>query len=167
MLIVQAFYGFDTEFVVGKAFFEEETLVMCHCYFFQVSTHHSLGLTHQREWKPFTLKFPYLASVTIIFLALAATLEYLSRRSSRNGGLVFAEVNEVFTTLQSFSILYLPTIIAVGVSILWSWVDLDTKRLEPYFQLSQPKGALAEHSLLLRYPMEYLPLVPLKAARLR
>ncbi|KAI9748276.1 MAG: hypothetical protein M4579_007269, partial [Chaenotheca gracillima] len=38
-------------------------------------------------------------------------------------------------------------------------------RLEPYFQLSRPGGAEASNSLLLHYPIDFIALVPIKAAR--
>ncbi|KAI9779104.1 MAG: hypothetical protein M1835_004766 [Candelina submexicana] len=51
--------------------------------------------------------------------------------------------------------------------MLWSWIDLDAKRLEPYFQLSKPEGASASDSILLHYPFDFIAFVPLKAARRR
>lgn len=95
-----------------------------------------------------------------------ALLEYLSRRSDRDGGVVFTKADQSFTPLQSFTFLYFPTILAVVYSMLWSWIDLDAKRLEPYFQLSKPSGASAERSLLLHYPVDFFAFVPLRAARL-
>lgn len=61
--------------------------------------------------------------------------------------------------------LYFPTVIAVIFSMYWAWIDLDTKRMEPYYQLSKDEGALGKDSLLLQYPFDFLPLVPIKAAR--
>ncbi|KAL8891638.1 MAG: hypothetical protein Q9215_001406 [Flavoplaca cf. flavocitrina] len=51
--------------------------------------------------------------------------------------------------------------------MLWSWVDLDTKRLEPYFQLSRPEGADRTNSLALNYPFDFVAYAPLKAIRRR
>ncbi|KAL8689126.1 MAG: hypothetical protein Q9224_004717, partial [Gallowayella concinna] len=51
--------------------------------------------------------------------------------------------------------------------ILWSWIDLDTKRLEPYFQLSKPGGAALANSLELQYPFDFVAYAPLKALRRR
>lgn len=48
---------------------------------------------------------------------------------------------------------------------MWNWIDLDIKRLEPYYQLCSPHGALAEDSLLLQYPFDFIILVPFEAAR--
>ena len=118
-------------------------------------------------WRPFTLRAPYLSCMTLFLVTLIAVLEYLSYRSARDGGVTFAGEQGHYSLLQTFSFLYLPTIIAVSLSLAWSWVDLDAKRLEPYFQLSKSTGAFAERSVLLQYPNEYLPLIPLKALRSR
>lgn len=50
-------------------------------------------------------------------------------------------------------------------SIYWAWIDLEIKRMEPYYQLSKEDGALARDSLLLHYPFDFLPLVPFKACK--
>ena len=55
--------------------------------------------------------------------------------------------------------------VAVLYGIGWATVDLDVKRLEPYFQLSKPGGASASDSMLLHYPFDFLPLVPVTAAK--
>ncbi|KAL8801402.1 MAG: hypothetical protein Q9182_004466 [Xanthomendoza sp. 2 TL-2023] len=68
---------------------------------------------------------------------------------------------------MSFGYLYLPTIIAILYSILWSWIDLDTKRLEPFFQLSRPGGANAADSILLHYPFDFVAYAPIRALRRR
>jgi hypothetical protein len=62
---------------------------------------------------------------------------------------------------------YFPIIVAVVFSIFWAWIDLETKRLEPYYQLSKKDGALGKDSLLLRYPFDFVPLVPISAAKAR
>ena len=118
-------------------------------------------------WRSFTLRAPYLLCMTILLIILIAVLEYLSHQSARDGGVTFADKEGQYSILQNFSFLYLPTIITVSLSLAWSWIDLDVKRLEPYFQLSKSTGARAERSILLQYPNEYLPLVPLRALRYR
>lgn len=62
---------------------------------------------------------------------------------------------------------YFPTILAVVFSIFWAWIDLEVKRLEPYYRLSRDEGALGKDSLLLAYPFGFVPLVPVKAFRQR
>lgn len=120
-----------------------------------------------QSWKPMTLRAPILGSVVAASISLIVLLEMLSSRSRQDGGVILAGSRNDVSAAQFFAYQYLPTIIAVTYSMLWSWVDLDAKRLEPYFQLSKPGGALAESSLLLQYPVDFLAFVPLKAARRR
>ncbi|KFY04786.1 hypothetical protein V491_09262 [Pseudogymnoascus sp. VKM F-3775] len=107
-------------------------------------------------WKPATLRFPVLGSiftVTVLMIIGLEILAYLSvgKNDSNGGGLVFAATVDDISTIATVSYLYLPTVVAVIYGMLWSWVDLDSKRLEPWFQLSKPEGAAAEDSLLLQH----------------
>ncbi|KAF2403009.1 hypothetical protein EJ06DRAFT_506154 [Trichodelitschia bisporula] len=120
---------------------------------------------HSRAWKPISLRIPFLGTIILISAALIALLQTLLERSTRDGGLVFApNINDISTT-QSFPFLYLPTIIAVCYSFMWTWVDLDVKRLEPFYQLSKGHAISAKHSLLLQYPVDFIASVPLSAFR--
>ena len=118
-------------------------------------------------WKPFTLKTYTLAGIIALCLFLVWVIEFLTIYKSKHGALTFADGNGRFTALQSFSYLYLLTILAVFLGMFYSWVDSDVKRLEPFFQLSYPKGALAQEALTLQYPLDFLVFVPIAAARLR
>ena len=119
----------------------------------------------RQSWKPFFLRAYTLASISIFCLLLIALIDYLAFLNQKNGAITSADANGAFTALQSFCYLYLSMMIAVFLSMVWNWVDLDIKRLEPFYQLSQLNGALAEHSLLLEYPIDFLPSVPIKAAK--
>jgi hypothetical protein len=99
--------------------------------------------------------------------AFIAILQILLLKSQKDGGIIFAATIDDMAVAQSFSYLYLPTIIALVFSIFWSWIDLQVKRVEPYYQLSKPDGAWAKDSLLLSYPFDFLPFVPLSALRSR
>ena len=80
---------------------------------------------------------------------------------------MFARDGESLGAGQQFTYLYLPTIIAVCGSMIWSWIDLDIKRLESFFQLSKPGGASGSDSVLLSYPVDFLAFVPITATRRR
>ncbi|PVH97481.1 hypothetical protein DM02DRAFT_674105 [Periconia macrospinosa] len=54
---------------------------------------------------------------------------------------------------------YFPTLVAVLFGILWSISFTRFKEMEPFFQLAQPGGASAEHSLHLKYETRTLPQV--------
>jgi hypothetical protein len=107
----------------------------------------------------------------LVTLALIAVLEALSQAAGvgqnfmGNGPLVFAPTIDDIPASSSFAYLFFPTVVAVIYGMVWSWVDLDVKRLEPYFQLSKAGGAAAEESILLSYPFDFLALVPIKAGR--
>lgn len=66
---------------------------------------------------------------------------------------------------ETFLYRYFPTVLAVIFSIYWAWIDLETKRMEPYYQLSKKDGALGKDSLLLQYPFSFIPFVPFRALR--
>jgi len=87
--------------------------------------------------------------------------------SEAQNGILFAPNVNALPLSRSFLYLYLPTIVAVFFSFLWIWVDLDAKRLEPYYQLSKEQGVSGKHSLLLHYPVDFIASVPFKAIRHR
>lgn len=126
---------------------------------------HEERRTNKSLWKPHTLRWPLLMSWTAMTLSFIALLEFFSQKSRIHGGIAFTETH--FSTSTSFGYLFLPTMIALLYSILWSWIDLDTKRLEPWFQLSEPGGAKAADSLLLCYPFVFVLEAPLMALRRR
>ncbi|KAF2685296.1 hypothetical protein K458DRAFT_365622 [Lentithecium fluviatile CBS 122367] len=120
-----------------------------------------------RNWNPPALHPVTLSLAILVPLALLATLQVLLHRSQRDNGIIFAaDINDLPLS-RTFLYQYFPTIIAVFFSMFWAWIDLEVKRLEPYFQLSRPEGALGKDSLLLCYPFGFIPLVPLRALRKR
>lgn len=121
--------------------------------------------TKKFSWKPFTLRWPILIIIAAGTLAVIVVLEILSQQSRITGAVAFTGSQS--SSAISFAYLYLPTVVALLYSILWSWIDLDTKRLEPWFQLSNPGGAKAEDSLLLHYPYDFLAFAPVNALRRR
>ena len=127
-------------------------------------------------WRPFTLRPPTLLLFLFTTIGLIATIEALNHISTRNGALTFADYSSGFSptdpssgfsVAQIFCYRYLPQLVIVLYGIGWAAVDLDVKRLEPYFQLSEPGGASASDSILLHYPFDFLALVPITAAKRR
>lgn len=118
-------------------------------------------------WRPWTLGAGALVPFTLFTGGIIVALGLLQWQNSRNGAIFLTSDTNGFSTIQTFLYNFLPTIMVVSYGIFWNWIDLDYKRLEPWFQLSQQDGAKAEDSLLLRYPVEFLPVVPIKAARKR
>ncbi len=120
-----------------------------------------------RSWKPVTLQTPLLLGVVGVTFSSTANLFYLSWKSRNDGGLAFARPDEDFSLIVVFASFYLPTLLAVILGTFWSWVDLDTKRLEPYFQLSKPHGASAADSIYLHYPFDFVAIAPIRAFKRR
>ena len=127
-----------------------------------------IGLNDQnwnKPWKPFTLRAPTIIASLAITVALIALIEYINNISIGQNAIFFAEKGGDFPFWVVFCYRYLPQIIVVVVGIGWEAVDLDVKRLEPYFQLSKPEGATASNSISLHYPFDFIAFVPINAAR--
>ncbi|EKG18932.1 hypothetical protein MPH_03816 [Macrophomina phaseolina MS6] len=114
-------------------------------------------------WRPTALGPPVLLAAIAVAIALIVTLQIFLERSQREGGLIFAPNVNDLPLGRSFCYLYLGTIISVLYSILWAWIDLDAKRLEPFHQLSKAQGSTGQDSLLLHYPFDFIASVPIKA----
>jgi hypothetical protein len=121
----------------------------------------------RKPWKPLSFSSGILVSFALFTAGLAAMLGVFQWQNSRNGALLFAGTGDAFSSMDAFLYRFCPTIIVVFYSIAWSWIDLDIKRLEPWFQLAQTGGSSARASLLSHYPVDFLPLVPFKAAQRR
>ena len=123
--------------------------------------------SHDRNkpWRPFTLQGPTLIASLLTTIALIAFIEYINKISIEEKALFFAESAEDFPMGVVFCYRYLPQMVVVALGVGWAAVDLDVKRLEPYFQLSKPEGATASNSIFLHYPFDFIALVPINAAR--
>jgi len=118
-----------------------------------------------KPWKPLTLRAPTLIAPLLITVALIILIEYINKISIEEKALFFADEAGKFPVGVVFCYRYLPQMIVVALGIGWAAVDLDVKRLEPYFQLSKPEGATASNSIFLHYPFEFIAFVPINAAR--
>ncbi|KAJ6153703.1 hypothetical protein N7470_006662 [Penicillium chermesinum] len=115
-------------------------------------------------WRPKTLQPQVLGAIACLMLAMLGVLEGLRQYSEWHGGLVFFSSVEEITPLQKFAYTYVPTIVAVLLIQVWSVVDFDVLRLEPYYQLSRPEGAPA-NILFLNYNFGQKTLAPFRAAK--
>ncbi|KAI9889833.1 MAG: hypothetical protein M1814_004935 [Vezdaea aestivalis] len=123
------------------------------------------------NWKPFSMRWPYMSLLTLLAFGFAALSEYLlyfsqqlSKQTPPSGLLTFKYVKDV-TTAQYFMWKYLPIIVAVLYGVMWVVADFEVKRLEPYYQLSRPGGALAAESLNIDYLTFWSYLSPFLAIR--
>ncbi|KAM0477581.1 hypothetical protein ACHAPX_005895 [Trichoderma viride] len=108
-----------------------------------------------------------LMLLTILTLLIAGAVEVLAQFSQAKGGLALSRTQDEIPQYAMVSYLYVPNIVAVLYSLIWSWVDLDVKRMQPWFELSKPEGATAKNSMFLDYPYDFIATVPVKAARRR
>lgn len=92
---------------------------------------------------------------------MIVVIEILYQKSQRDKGVFFAKSLDDFTTFETFCYRYLMAVISVIYGMIWASVDLNVKRLEPFYQLA--KGATASDSLLLHYPFDFLAFVPIAA----
>lgn len=117
----------------------------------------------QQGWYPPALRWWSLIAAICTCWVFMAFLQIYLFRSNRDGGIIFATSINDLPLRRSFVYLYMPTVIAVLFSIFIVWIDNDAKRFEPYRQMSKPNGALGKNSILLHYPFDFIPFVPLYA----
>ncbi|EEY18005.1 conserved hypothetical protein [Verticillium alfalfae VaMs.102] len=127
----------------------------------------SLVGEHKHGWKPMSMRAQTLLPFTIISALIAIGTELLAVQSNREGGLALVHQPEDNTAATNFAYLFLPTIVAVFYSMIWSWVDLDVKRIQPWLELSATNGATGKDSLFSEYPYNFIGFVPFSAAKRR
>jgi hypothetical protein len=103
----------------------------------------------------------------VLTLLIAATVEVLAQRSQANGGLAISPSLDDIPDYAMWSYLYGPNLVAVLYSMIWTWVDLDARRMQPWFELSKLQGATVEDSLLLEYSFDFVAVVPWKSGKRR
>ncbi|PHH65687.1 hypothetical protein CDD81_1773 [Ophiocordyceps australis] len=121
----------------------------------------------KKGWKPISMTPPILVSFSVVSLLLAACIECLAQRSSANGGLALSTSIRDIPRVAMMTQKYVPIVLATLYSMVWTWVDQDVKRMQPWFELSKPQGARGEDSLFLSYPHDFFLIVLYKAARKR
>ncbi|KAL4807930.1 hypothetical protein BDV18DRAFT_168148 [Aspergillus unguis] len=122
--------------------------------------------THPTGWRPIPLRPTFLSCIACLLLFLLVLLEGLSQYSERTGGLKFFDDTDDLSNIQSFAYNYVPVIIALIVAILWSFIDFDVLRLEPYFQMSRPEGCPAT-VLFINYNFGQSFITPIASAKRR
>ena len=123
------------------------------------------------DWKPGSMRFVYIGTLSILAVTLAVIQEILCQKSlqkaKQDSGLLSFDFVAKVSTGAFFSWKYLPTMVAIVYAVLFSIMDFDIRRLEPYYQLSQTSGAQASASLNLDHLTMFQYFVPFKAFRLR
>lgn len=121
----------------------------------------------QRRWRPAALsRGTLLLSIAFTACMLVGSV-VLQLINDREGYLTQLTYDGRRSQLQSFYIHYLPILLIVTYSLMMDSIDLDCKRLEPFFQLSRAGWTSAKHSLLLRYDVEFAGTIVYKSLRAR
>ncbi|KAJ8128997.1 hypothetical protein O1611_g4636 [Lasiodiplodia mahajangana] len=123
--------------------------------------------TKPSSWRAFSVRRPYLFVLLALSLSLLATIETLRRVNNHRHGIQHLDGSNPtsLTVGQTVLYSYIPTITAVIYSTLWSYVDSDTKRLEPYIQMRSSKSPA--NVLLLDYLFESPFATPVRALKRR
>lgn len=104
----------------------------------------------QPNWKPLSMKWPYLLWLVILSILLAVTQEVLYQKYKHDPIIKFKSPDDVEPSLY-FMVKFLPTLCAVSYGIFWQFTDFEVRRLEAYYQLSKQEGALASKSINVDY----------------
>lgn len=115
-------------------------------------------------WRPFALRPFYLSFIAGLMILMLITIETLRRYTEQNGGLVFLQDTQSVSCSVSFAYNYVPIIVALVLVTLWSFIDFDVLRLEPYFQLARPDGVPAS-VLFINYNFGQTFITPLTSAK--
>ncbi|GAP83153.1 hypothetical protein SAMD00023353_0401580 [Rosellinia necatrix] len=105
----------------------------------------------QPDWKPFSMRWPYLLFMIILSVVLAIVQELVYQMSRRPGGLFHFTNAEDLNPGLYFIFKFVPTIITVTYGVLWQNTDSEVKRLEAFYQMSKEGGALAAESINVDY----------------
>lgn len=102
------------------------------------------------NWKPFSMRWPYLLSLILLSIALAVMQEVLFQMHKKEPLVKFTSPDQVDQGLF-FVIKFAPTLLAVTYGVLWQFTDFEVRRLEAFYQLSKEGGAVASESLNIDY----------------
>lgn len=102
------------------------------------------------NWKPFSMRWPYLLSLILLSVALGVMQEVLFQMHKKDPLVKFTSPDQVEQGLY-FVIKFAPTLLAVIYGVLWQFIDFEVRRLEAFYQLSKEGGAVASESLNIDY----------------
>ncbi|KAI0842480.1 hypothetical protein F5Y06DRAFT_257710 [Hypoxylon sp. FL0890] len=118
----------------------------------------------QPDWKPFSMRWPYITGLILLSVGLAITQELLYQKSAREPLVKFQRATDLGPGLY-FTLKFVPTIITVTYGVLWQNTDFEVKRLEAFYQLSKEGGALAAESINVNYVTLFNFARPFRAVR--
>ncbi|KUI74115.1 hypothetical protein VM1G_09904 [Cytospora mali] len=160
----------DLSVIAGEAIDSEELnaskFLKMRSTTFSNQAQHTETFYPQPDWKPFSMRWPYLLTLIALSIMLAVLTEVLYQSSAKNPLVSFHTPREIKPGVY-FAIKFLPTIIAVVFGVLWQITDFEVKRLEAYYQLSKEGGATAEETLNVDYITNFSFWRPIRAFQLR
>ncbi|KXX81786.1 hypothetical protein MMYC01_202991 [Madurella mycetomatis] len=116
----------------------------------------------QPNWKPFSMRWPYLLLLIMLSLGLGAGAEALYQSSTQNPLVKFKTPSQI-PTAEYFAIKFLPMMIAVSYGVLWQITNFEVMRLEAFYQMSKEGGALAAESINVDYLTQFNLFRPFRA----
>ena len=117
------------------------------------------------NWRPLPMQPWYLLLLISIAVVFAAVSEYLVQKGKNPPYLIqFQNADEVPLGIW-FVWKYLGEMLLVTYGVMHQATDFEVRRLEPYYQMSQPSGSLAEASLNMDYLTFWSYLIPFKALK--
>ncbi|UNI20574.1 hypothetical protein JDV02_006648 [Purpureocillium takamizusanense] len=119
----------------------------------------------QPNWRPFAMRWPYLTILILLSIGLGAMQEILFRHYRDTAILKFKSPEDVKPGLY-FAVKFAPMLSAVMYGVLWQFTDFEVRRLEAYYQLSKPGGALAAESINVDYVTSFNFFRPFRAIHL-
>ena len=119
----------------------------------------------QPNWKPFSMRWPYLTLLILLSIGLAGMEEILCQKYNKDNPLLRFNSPEDVGAGVYFTIKFAPTICAVVYGVLWQFTDFEVRRLEAYHQMSKPEGALAAESINVDYVTSFSFYRPFRALK--
>ncbi|KAL1903134.1 hypothetical protein Sste5346_000418 [Sporothrix stenoceras] len=104
----------------------------------------------QPNWRPFSMRPPYLIALILLSILLGVAQELIYRMSLKRPLVKFNSPTEIHGGLY-FTVKFAPTIVAVTFGVLWQITDFEVKRLEAFYQMSKDNGAVADESINVDY----------------
>ncbi|KAF4987061.1 hypothetical protein FDECE_15625 [Fusarium decemcellulare] len=119
----------------------------------------------QPNWKPLSMRWPYLVLLIVMSIGLAVVQELLFQRFAKKPIIKFKSPNDLDAWLY-FAVKFLPTVCAVAYGVFWQFTDFEVRRLEAFYQLSRQQGALASKSINADYVTSFSFWRPFRAIKL-
>lgn len=120
-----------------------------------------------KQWRPLSLRTPVLVVTLTSTLGLLVVVGYLHWLNQKSSAILTASGGLSLDLGQLFQARYLPTILVVLYGLWVSIVDLEVKRLEPWYQLSSQADSTRYSPLTCTYDTSFVAWVVFNAIKAR